>query len=324
MATFLCLIYCGIFCALYCDVLCALYCDALCALCCDAFCALYCDVLCASYCDVFNVSWCILYIVMYFVYCDVFYILWCILCIVMCMNSRCMGPVVSGGTCVGLMYKFLSSCSYSTLHFTAFTHVCSVQCAQHTLGVMRAYWWRYTRILLCGTQGWELPVPWYHVIYGGVAYDVYVIYMSYVSINCTSCYSFPASSHNYKPPASRSKLICIVSVGSTSDSGTQSLLTSAQLKPSCSRPSVLSLTSLPDRCGCCDLRCHDWVTSAISYRLIINIISYVLRSTCYSFQSQKKAKTKTAVSIKSQWYRSLFDTLEQCDRRFQDFHGKEE
>ena len=49
--------------------------------------------------------WCIVmyftYVVMYFIYCDVFYMLWRILCIVMCMNySRCIGPVVSGGTYV--------------------------------------------------------------------------------------------------------------------------------------------------------------------------------------------------------------------------------
>ena len=62
--------------------------------------------------------WCILCVVMYFIYCDVFYILWCILCIVMCMNSRCIGPVVSGGTCVGLMYKFLSALLRLMQHLT--------------------------------------------------------------------------------------------------------------------------------------------------------------------------------------------------------------
>ena len=121
-------------------------------------------------------------------------------------------------------------------------------------GVMHVYWRRSTRILLCVTQGWELPVPWYHVIYGSVVYNVYVIYMSYVSINCMSCYSFPVNSHTYTPPGSHSKLICITSVGSTITSGTQSLLTGTQLQQSCSRLSVLSLTLLPDRCGCCDLR----------------------------------------------------------------------
>ena len=112
----------------------------------------------------------------------------------------------------------------------------------------------YTCITLGVIQGWDLHVPWYHVIYGYVAYDMYVIYMSYASLNCISCYSFPANSHTYTPPSSRSKLICIVSVGSTVASGTQSLLTSAQLQLSCSRLSVLSLTSLPDCCGCCGLR----------------------------------------------------------------------
>ena len=103
-------------------------------------------------------------------------------------------------------------------------------------------------------QGWELRVRWYHVIYGLVAYDMYVMYVSYASLICMLCYSFPANSHIYTPPASRSKLICIGSVGSTVISGTQSLLTGTQLQPLCSRLSVLSLTSLPDRCSCCGLR----------------------------------------------------------------------
>ena len=186
-----------------------------------------------------------------------------------------------------------------------------------TPGLMHVYSRRYAYITLGVMQGWELHVPLYHVIYGYLAYDMYAIYMSYASLNCMSCYSFPVNSHTYTPPASYSKLICIVSVGSIVASGTQSLLTGAQLQPSCSRLSVVSLTSLPDCCG------HYWVTRAISYRLIINIISYVLLSACCSFQYPKTDKTKTAVSIKSQRYRSLFDTLEQCDRRFQDFHGKE-
>ena len=52
---------------------------------------------------------------------------------------------------------------------------------------MRVYWRCYTRILLCVTQGWELPVPWYHVIYGYVAYDMYVIYMSCAAL--TVCHA---------------------------------------------------------------------------------------------------------------------------------------
>ena len=52
---------------------------------------------------------------------------------------------------------------------------------------MRVYWRRYTRILLSLTQGWELPVPWYHVIYGYVAYDMYVIYMPCASL--TVCHA---------------------------------------------------------------------------------------------------------------------------------------
>ena len=59
-----------------------------------------------------------------------------------------------------------------------------------TPGVMRIYWRRYTHILLCVTQGWELPVPWYHVIYGYVAYDMYIIYMSYASLTVSHATSF--------------------------------------------------------------------------------------------------------------------------------------
>ena len=67
------------------------------------------------YCDVFCILWCILYIVMYLMYCGVFYILWCILCIVMCMNSQCIGPIVSGRTCRWLICE-LDHASLSHLH----------------------------------------------------------------------------------------------------------------------------------------------------------------------------------------------------------------
>ena len=123
-----------------------------------------------------------------------------------------------------------------------------------TPGVMHVYSRCYTRITLSVMQGWELHVLWYHVIYGCVAYDMNVMYMSHASLNCMSCYLFPTNQHTYTPPASRSKLICIVSVGSTVTSDTQVLFTGTQLKPLCSRLSVLSLTSLPDCCGCCGLR----------------------------------------------------------------------
>ena len=39
---------------------------------------------------------------------------------VVCMNSRCIGPVVSGGTCVGLMYKFLSALLRLMIHITLY------------------------------------------------------------------------------------------------------------------------------------------------------------------------------------------------------------
>ena len=62
-----------------------------------------------------------------------------------------------------------------------------------TPGVVRVYSRCYTCITLGVMQGWELHVPWYHVIYGGVVYVMNVIYMSYASLNCMSCYSFPAN-----------------------------------------------------------------------------------------------------------------------------------
>ena len=93
MGTFLCLIYCDIFCALYCGLLCALYCGELCAL----------------YCDVFSILCCILCIVMDFI------IFWCILCVVMCMNSRCIGPIVSGRMRGWLIFE-LARTSLSRLH----------------------------------------------------------------------------------------------------------------------------------------------------------------------------------------------------------------
>ena len=134
-----------------------------------------------------------------------------------------------------------------------------------TPGVMHIYSWCCTCITLGVMQGWELPVPWYQVLECCVTYDMYVIYMSYASLSCMSCYSFPANYHTYTPPASCSKLICIVSVGSSVASVTQSLLTGAQLQPSCSWRSVLSLMSFPDCCGCCGLR---WPLLGDPYYLI--------------------------------------------------------
>ena len=123
-----------------------------------------------------------------------------------------------------------------------------------TPGVMHVYSRCYTPITLGVMPGWELHVPWYHVIYGCVAYDMYVIYMSYASLNCMSCYSFPATPPTYTHSARRSKLMYLVSIGSTIASVIQSLLIGRPLQPSCSRLSVLSLTSPRDRCGWCGLR----------------------------------------------------------------------
>ena len=66
---------------------------------------------------------------------------------------------------------------YTLLHLHMSPRYSVPDVRPHTPGVMRVYWRRYTRILLCVTQGWELPVPWYHVIYDGVSYDIYICLM---------------------------------------------------------------------------------------------------------------------------------------------------
>ena len=115
--------------------------------------------------------------------------------------------------------------------------------------VMHVYSRRYSRITLGVMQGWELPVPWYQVIQCCVAYDMYVICFSQLYVVLlVSC----GLTHLHTS-CKLSKLICIISVSSTVASGTQSLLTGTQLLPLCSRLSVLSLTWLPNCCGCCGM-----------------------------------------------------------------------
>ena len=101
----------------------------------------------------------------------------------MCMNSRCIGPVVSVGCvwdlCISPKRPAQAHATPHTLMQLLMSVRYSVPDVLHsTPGVERVYWRRYTRILLCVTLGWEPPVPWYHVIYGNVTYDMYVIYMS--------------------------------------------------------------------------------------------------------------------------------------------------
>ena len=66
--------------------------------------------------------------------------------------------------------------------------------------------------------------------------------MSYASLNCMSCYSFPVNSHTYTSPAINIKLIFSVSIGSIVTSGALLLFTGTQLRPSSGR---LSGTLLP-------------------------------------------------------------------------------
>ena len=215
--------------------------------------------LCLMYCDVFYILWCICVL-----WC-ILHIFWWVLCIMMCClyYNKCV-IVIHWTSCewwnVCGTYVWVSkrpAQAHTTHHPLLHFHMlgrCSVpDVLPSTPGVMHVYSRRYTRMTLRVMQGWDLHVPWYHVIYGCVAYDMYVIYMSCASLKCMSCYLFPANSQIYTPPASHSKLIYVVSVGSTTPLAHNILLTSTQLQSSCGLLSVLSLTSLPDHCGCCGL-----------------------------------------------------------------------
>ena len=57
-----------------------------------------------------------------------------------------------------------------------------------TPGILRVYSRCYTRITLGVMQGRELHVPWYHVIYGYVSYDMYVIYIYHMLLS-TVCHA---------------------------------------------------------------------------------------------------------------------------------------
>ena len=149
------------------------------------------------------------------------------------MNSRCIGPIVSGRMCGWLICEHAHA-SLSHLHHSTLYCVWRKDGSYLYLGI-RSY-----IALSC------------------------MICMSYICLMFCSavCHAsrFLQINTSTTPPASRSKLICIVSIGSTIASGTQSLLTGAQLQPSCSRLSVLSLTLLPDRCGFVACGGQNWVT----------------------------------------------------------------
>ena len=151
-------------------------------------------------------------------YYDVFYMLWCILCIVICMNPPSIGPVVSGGTCVGLMYKLWGVGLCYTPHFNAVTPVGLVRCAwrpaQHSRcnACILATLYTYSPVgdsrmraicTLVSCYIW-LSRVWY-------VCHIYVICFSH----CMSCYSFSVNSHTYTYPAINIKLIYSVNIGST-------------------------------------------------------------------------------------------------------------
>ena len=160
--------------------------------------------LCPIYCDVFYIFLCILYIVRYFVYCDVFYIYCYGFCVLLCGVCIVINAVVAH--CISCewwdvcgTYVLVSkppaqahTTHHTLLHFHMLAWYSVPDVLPSTPGVMQVYSRRYTRITLGVMQGWELHAPSYHVIFGCVTYDIHVIYMSYASLNCMSCYSFPA------------------------------------------------------------------------------------------------------------------------------------
>ena len=125
---------------------------------------------------------------------------------------RYLGPVVISGTCVEFMCKLLNALLRPhTTHYTILhSHLserCSVPDVQpRTPGALRVRLRRCTRVTLGVVRCGEPHVPWYHAIYGGVAYDMYAIYMSYVSLGCVSCCPGPTRSLTYTQSASCSTI----------------------------------------------------------------------------------------------------------------------
>ena len=144
-------------------------------------------------CDVFCILWCILYIAIYFayvvrylVYCDVFYIYCDVFCVLRCVVCIVINAIVA----------HCASCEWWDLVWVS-KRPAEAHTTHHTLLPLHT-WVRYsvpdvlhhsrcnacilttlkTRITLGVGQEWELHVPWYDVIYGCVAYDMYVICFS--------------------------------------------------------------------------------------------------------------------------------------------------
>ena len=130
-----------------------------------------------------------------------------------------------------------------------------------TPGVMHVYSRRYTRITWGVMQGWwaacTLVSCYIVVCHVWYVCHIYVICFSQLYVMLLISFELTHIHTSCKSYIYRTAtiiciitIICIVSVGSTVASGTQSLLTGAQLQPSYSRLSVLSLTSLHDSYGC--------------------------------------------------------------------------
>ena len=148
--------------------------------------------------------WCITYVMMYYICYDVRQVSWCILyvevyfCNVWCQDSWHIRPIVRGETCGWLIYE--PTRAYLS-HLYHITHSCIHLSARHlvpdglprTFCVVLVYRRHYTRAILCVMHWWEPPVHQYHVVYGGVMYDIYVIYMSYVFTHCIFFYSLPTN-----------------------------------------------------------------------------------------------------------------------------------
>ena len=130
------------------------------------------------------------------------------------MQSLYIVQVVSGGTCVGLMYKFLSSLLRIIQRFTLY---CRYTCRFGTVSLTSCtalqveYMYAHDAVHV-------LPWVWCkdgsYMYLGIMSYiaESLMLCMSYASLNCMSCYSLPANSPTNTHSAKRSKLMYLISI----------------------------------------------------------------------------------------------------------------
>ena len=101
-----------------------------------------------------------------------------------------------------------ASCNTSHILHLHLLERCSVPNIPHGIrGVLQVHSRHCARTALDVMRTWELPVTGNHAVHGGVACDMYVIYVSHFSLSCMSCHSFPTNSSTYTHLASCSKLM---------------------------------------------------------------------------------------------------------------------